>query len=417
MRLRILYIFLVLMITGLSPVAAQDVTDCRITDQPRNSDQALIIAACSAILDKGNPNREMRALAHQARAIAQHGLRNYDAALADFGRAIEAKANDATLFHDRGNTHRAKGDHRAAVADYDRAILLNPNYGLAYFGRGDSLAALGDRQRAIGDLEKVLALPASTRREQRAVQLSVQKLIQLGAMRPGRRVALVIGNSRYVGQSALTNPANDAKAVAAKLKATGFQEVIEAYDLDQRGMVDALKTFGDKASEADWAMIFYAGHGIEVGGINYLIPTDARLQRDTHIQDEAISLERVLAKVQGAKQVRLVVLDACRNNPFATRMVRSTGATRSVGAGLANIEPEAGVLVLYSAKHGSLALDGEGANSPFTEAFIAHLDEPAIDLVTLAGKVRQSVLRKTQNGQEPWMYGAPSSERHFFKMN
>ncbi len=396
---------------------AQDVTDCRITDQPRNADQPRIIAACTELIERGNPNRETRAMAHQARAIAQHGLRSYDLAIADFTRAIELKANDAALFHDRGNTHRAKSDHQAAIADYDRAIALNPNYGLAFFGRGDSLATSGQRQRAIADLEKVLGLPAAGRREQRAVELALQKLNQLGALRPGRRVALVIGNSKYTGQTALTNPANDAKAVATKLKASGFQEVVEAYDLDHKSMTEALKNFGDLASEADWAMIFYAGHGIEVAGINYLIPTDAKLARDSHIKDEAIDLDRVLSKVQGAKKVRLVVLDACRNNPFATRMVRSAGATRSVSPGLANIEPEAGVLVIYSAKHGSLALDGEGANSPFTEALVTHLDEPAIDLVTLVGKVRQSVLRKTQNGQEPWLYGAPSSERHFFRLN
>ena len=408
---------LLFVIAFISGAFAQDVTDCRISDQPRNADHARIIAACTDLLDKGNPNRETRAIAYQARAIAQHGARAYEPALADFGRAIALKGNDAVLFHDRANTHRAKGDQVAAITDYDRAIALNPNFGLAFFGRGDALATTGERARAISDLEKVLSLPASGRREQRAVELALQKLTQLGALKTGRRVALVIGNSKYTGQSVLINPTNDAKAMAASLKSVGFQEVIEAYDLDLKGLTEALKAFGDLAQDADWAMIFYAGHGIEVGGVNYMIPVDAKLARDTHIKDEAIDLDRVLAKVQGAKKVRLVVLDACRNNPFATRMVRSAGATRSVGAGLANVEPEAGVLVIYSAKHGSLAQDGTGANSPFTEAFVAHLQEPAVDLVTLVGKVRQSVLQKTQQGQEPWLYGAPSSERHFFKLN
>ena len=412
-----LLLVVLLLFAAISPSAAQDSADCRITDQPRGADHPRIIAACTDIIDKGNANRETRAMAFQARAIARHGQRDYEPAIADFSRAIELKANDASLFHDRGNTQRAKGDHRAAVADYDRAIALNPNYGLAFFGRGDALATIGERARAIADLERVLSLPASGRREQRAVELALQKLTQLGALKTGRRVALVIGNSKYTGQSVLTNPANDAKAMAAGLRSVGFQEVIEAYDVDLKGLTEALKAFGDLAQEADWAMIFYAGHGIEVGGVNYMIPVDAKLARDTHIKDEAIDLDRVLAKVQGAKKVRLVVLDACRNNPFATRMVRSAGATRSVGAGLANIEPEAGVLVIYAAKHGSLAQDGAGQNSPFTEAFVAHLQEPAVDLVTLAGKVRQSVLQKTQNGQEPWLYGAPSSERHFFKLN
>jgi uncharacterized caspase-like protein len=170
------------------------------------------------------------------------------------------------------------------------------------------------------------------------------------------------------------------------------------------------------AETADWALIYYAGHGLEVAGINYLLPTDAQLARESHVQDEAISLDRVLDKVRGARKLRLVILDACRNNPFVPRMVRSGGATRSSGGGLADVEPGSGVLVCT----GQARLAGArraGANSPFAETFLKTIDEPGLDLVTMVGKVRQGVLGATQNRQEPWMYGAPSPERHFFKLN
>ena len=124
-----------------------------------------------------------------------------------------------------------------------------------------------------------------------------------------------------------------------------------------------MKAFGDKATGADWAVIYYAGHGIEVGGVNYVIPIDAELKTAAHVEDEAIPLDRLLSKVESAHKLRLVILDACRDNPFAQR-VASAGGTRSVGRGLARVEPRGGVLVAYSARDGHLAQDGDEANSP-----------------------------------------------------
>ena len=136
--------------------------------------------------------------------------------------------------------------------------------------------------------------------------------------------------------------------------------------------------------------------------------------RDTHVRDEAISLDRVLEKVEGARKVRLIILDACRNNPFATRMARA-GGTRAIGRGLANVEPDGGVLVIYAAKHGSTAADGDNGNSPFTQAMLQYMDEAGTDLMSMVGKVRQAVLKSTRNAQEPWLYGAPSPERFYFR--
>jgi hypothetical protein len=408
---------LVLLMTLGVTVQASDEADCRIVEDRRQADNGRIVDACTRLIDQGKGNKEDFAQAYQARGNALHGLKRYEAAIADYGRALALRPGTASMFFDRGSAHREHGNAVEAIADFDRALTLNPNLGLAYFGRAEALTNRGERDRAIRDYEKVVALPASGRREQRAVQVSLEKLTALGVMSLGKRIALVIGNGGYQGQGLLTNPPNDAKAVGAKLRQLGFQDVAEHNDLDLSKMSEAIKTFGDKAAEADWALVYFAGHGIEVGGVNYLLPVDAKLARESHVTDEAVSLDRVLDKVRGARKLRLVILDACRNNPFLTTMARASGSTRSASRGLADVEPGGGVLVIYAAKHGSTALDGDGANSPFTDSLLKAVDEPGIDLVTLVGKVRQSVLGVTNNRQEPWMYGAPSPERHFFKMN
>jgi uncharacterized caspase-like protein len=169
-------------------------------------------------------------------------------------------------------------------------------------------------------------------------------------------------------------------AVVVPAQTIGLRRVIEQYDVDLSAMTAALKNFGDRTSDADWAVVYYSGHGIEMNGIAYPIPIDAKLERDTHVADETVSLFRVLEKVESAHKLRLVILDACRNNPFVSRMIRSVGVSRSIGRGLAPIEPEGGVLVAYSAKHGTTAHDGSATNSPFTEAMLANLEEPGLDI-------------------------------------
>jgi caspase domain-containing protein/uncharacterized protein DUF1353 len=213
----------------------------------------------------------------------------------------------------------------------------------------------------------------------------------------------------------LTNPKNDAQAMAATLRRLGFAEVIERYDLTREKMGQALKEFGDRAEGAEWAIIYFAGHGLEMNGTTYLIPTDAALKRDAHVADEALSLTQVQAKADVATKLGLVILDSCRNNPFLQRMARSAGAARSIGSGLANIEPEGNVLVAYSAKHGTTALDGSGEHSPFTEALLTFMEEPGLELNFLFRKVRDEVRKKTDRRQEPFLYGSLSSELLYFR--
>src|SRR3982074_2079266 len=169
----------------------------------------------------------------------------------------------------------------------------------------------------------------------------------------------------------------------------------------------ALRDFADRARDADIAVVYYAGHGMEVDGTNYLIPVDAKLERDTDVYDEAFSLERVLLAVEPAKQLRLVILDACRDNPFAKNM-KKTLASRAIGRGLAKVEPTSpNTLIAYSAKAGSTALDGDTTNSPFTLALAKHLTTPGLDVRRAFGFVRDDVLKNTGNRQEPFVYGPP----------
>ena len=225
-----------------------------------------------------------------------------------------------------------------------------------------------------------------------------------------KRVALVLGNSAYQNVAPLPNPVNDSSKIAATLKDAGFDVVDSRRDLSAADTRRALRDFADQARNADIAVVYYAGHGIEVDGANYLIPVDARLERDTDVYDEGLSLDRILIAIEPAKKLRLVILDACRDNPFSRTMKR-TVASRAIGQGLAKVEPTSpNVLIAYSAKAGSTAADGDGKNSPFTAALSHHLTKPGLDVRRAFGFVRDEVLKTTGNRQEPFVYGSLGGE-------
>ena len=180
----------------------------------------------------------------------------------------------------------------------------------------------------------------------------------------------------------------------------------QELDLQAAEMRRALRDFADQARDSDIAVVYYAGHGIEMDGTNYLIPTDARLERDTDIYDEAFSLDRVLLAIEPARQLRLVIVDACRNNPFADTMKR-TVSSRTVSRGLARIEPTTtNTLVAFAAKAGLTALDGSSKNSPYATALVKYIAKPGLDLRRAFGFVRDDVLQATGNRQEPYVYGS-----------
>jgi uncharacterized caspase-like protein len=226
------------------------------------------------------------------------------------------------------------------------------------------------------------------------------------AQASGSRVALVIGNSAYQRVLSLSNPANDAAAIAGLLREARFDSVDLRQNLSVSDLRRAVREFFDQAANADVAVVYYAGHGIEVEGVNYLIPVDAALLRDRDVYDEAISLDRVLQAVESAKRLRLVILDACRDNPF-TRSMKRTFSSRAISRGLVGIEPtKPNTLIAFAAKAGSTASDGDGAHSPFTTALLRHLTTPGVDLRKVFGRVRDEVMTATNDSQEPFVYGS-----------
>ena len=215
------------------------------------------------------------------------------------------------------------------------------------------------------------------------------------------KVALVIGNASYKNSTPLANPVNDARAVAAKLESIGF-EVALHEDLTGQAFRIALGEFSEKALNADLAIAFYAGHAIEMEGKNYLIPIDAEMKSQATAQFETITLDQLLSAVRSADQLGMVMLDACRNNPFATTMVRSNG-TRGDSRGLAaiSVEGETGLVVSFAAEAGNTADDGDGIHSPYTSALLDVLDQPGLEVGRMFRSVRAKVKTATDGKQVP----------------
>lgn len=225
-----------------------------------------------------------------------------------------------------------------------------------------------------------------------------------------KRAALVIGHSAYKFTQRLPNPANDALAVAATLKSIGFRDVEVAIDNTIEGLRNTIRKFGNKAATLDLALVYYAGHGMELGGANYLLPIDAKLKTDRDLDYEAITLDLILRAIEPAKRMRIVILDACRNNPFAAQMKISGTVQRSVTRGLVRVEPSGDTLVAYAAKAGTVAEDGDGKNSPYTSALLKHVGTPGLEISMLFRRVRDTVLAETNGRQEPFVYGSLRGE-------
>jgi hypothetical protein len=223
-----------------------------------------------------------------------------------------------------------------------------------------------------------------------------------------KRVALIVGNSSYQAVPQLPNPSRDASSVAKMFRDAGFDSVEIQLNVGNLEFKRAIRKFEAMADHADIAVVYYAGHGLEIGGTNYLIPVDARLASDRDADDEAIPLERLVSSADGARRLRLVILDACRDNPFVTTMRRERKvATRGVTGGLGKVEPTStDTLIAYAAKAGSTADDGDGQHSPFTTAVLKNLTVPGLDVRLAFGRVRDDVLKMTSSRQEPFVYGS-----------
>jgi len=369
-------------------------------------------------------------------------------------------------FLTRGDTYRYKGEFNRALADYDQALRLTPDYIPAFVGRGLTFEKQGDIARARVEYEKALSsrsefrgdvaasalktararlaafdsgfaqpvIPPAPARVTSANSIPTPALIVPAAVPAsaarGHRVALVIGNAGYRNANVLVNPRHDAEVIAASLRAVGFETVTLLQDATHEKMIGALRAFANEAEKADWAVVYYSGHGMEVFGANYLIPVDARLAADRDVNAEAVPLDLVLATTGGAKKLKLVLLDACRTNPFLQQMrrtssldvgvVRSASASgpfvvRSVDRGLGEIKVSGATLVVYAAKHGQTALDGEHGNSPFAVAIVQRIATPNVEIDKLFRLVRDDVMEATAGRQEPYTYGSlPGHEDFFF---
>jgi formylglycine-generating enzyme required for sulfatase activity/uncharacterized caspase-like protein len=216
-------------------------------------------------------------------------------------------------------------------------------------------------------------------------------------------VALVVGNGAYRAAPELPNPPNDAREVAASLRGLGF-DVVERANLDNGGFRAALAEFARRLDGAEAALFFYAGHGLQVSGRNYLVPVDAALEREADLYLQALAVDDVMRLMEAAVPTRLVILDACRNNPLARTLARAMGSTRSaaVAPGLAKVEAAAGTLVAYATAPDQVALDGAGQHSPFTAALLEHMATPGLEVRQVLTRVRRSVIAATNGQQLPW---------------
>ncbi|MBI1173613.1 peptidase C14, caspase catalytic subunit p20 [bacterium] len=235
------------------------------------------------------------------------------------------------------------------------------------------------------------------------------------------KVALVIGMGAYQHVVQLKNTVNDARNVGAKLEQVGFK-VTYAIDATQTELLDTMQTFSFDAETADIALIYYAGHGVEASGENYLIPVDAEVKSNKDVQRVGVSLAQMLKVVEAARKMRIVILDACRNNPFGDLIdttvkadpVKSGTDSRSTGpSGLAPVNPDLGTLVAFAAKEGQVALDGAGGDSPFALALMHALVKPDLEISLMFRQVRDEVLKETGNLQEPYTYGSLSGTPYY----
>ncbi|MBR0850226.1 caspase family protein [Bradyrhizobium diazoefficiens] len=354
------------------------------------------------------------------RCITWGLMGKYEQAFADCDGLIQRQPKNAYAINNRADVNMMKGDLEAALKDYNAVIQAYPNNVRAHSGRGQIYEAKHDLAQARADyraaaytltkFDEIEVARARARAQERLAALTPQ----MPAAPTGRRVALVIGNGAYKNVHALPNPPRDSKLIAGVLRDLGFQTVMDTRDLTRDKFFGTLQAFAEEAEKADWAVVYYAGHGFEIGGVNYLVPVDAKLSADKDAETEAVALEQVIAAVGAARKVRLVILDACRDNPFAPTMQR-TLSLKLVDKGFSNIEPGAGFMVVYAAKHGETAMDGEGgADSPFATALAREIRVPKVEIRKLFDIIRDDVFSATKHEQQPFTYGSPPGREDFY---
>ncbi|WP_128926823.1 caspase family protein [Bradyrhizobium guangxiense] len=397
------------------------------------------------------------AFSFQNRGLSKEALGDLDGALSDINQAIRLDPSLPQPLINRTAIWRARGDLDRAIADGTEAIRLAkdkppvnimtpPNSVLisGYIHRALAYEAKGDYAHATDDYRATLAITASdagSKANQATARVRLSLVTEPAAPPPrdapspttqptsapapqqtgatpapspapairGTRMALVVGNGAYAHVKALPNPANDARAVAKSLRDIGFT-VAEGIDLDRAAMQRMTREFLREAARAQIAVVYYAGHGVQVDGRNYLIPVDVELKPGTAMTAAMIDMDTIMAGLDDQVRTNILIFDACRNNPMA-QQVASAGTNRAIEGASGLAAPTslgsgatlgAGTLIAFATAPGQVALDGEGANSPFSAALSRHIGTPGLEVQQMLTRVRAEVVSSTKNKQVPW---------------
>ena len=375
------------------------------------------------------------------RAGAHREAGNLDKALSDVEKAGALDPKLAQIHSERGLIYRLKNDLPRAMAAYSRALAIDPSLIAAYTARGLAHEANGDIESAKRDFQSALKLASGgvvtsgngkgdgtvyfdsgSHRDHETARARLDVLAtadgtagktqsaSVGPAGTERRIALVIGNGAYTSAGVLANPASDAAAIARNLRAMGF-EVSEGVDLDRARMTRLIAEFLRSATNARIAVLFYAGHGIQIDGKNYLLPVDAKIGNGADLTADMTDLDTILAGLDDQVRTNIVILDACRDNPLVNNATKVAGVSRSVAVRSGLAAPAglgkgatigAGTLLAFATAPGQVALDGEGGNSPFSAALARHISTPGLEVQQMLTRVRAEVVAATKNKQVPW---------------
>jgi hypothetical protein len=373
------------------------------------------IDACSRYISK-NPRD---ADAFYNRGLAWHSKRYFEKAIADYTKAIEINPKFAAAFYNRGSAWYDKGIRGKGSAFVIKAYKINPKKSLAYYtsaladfqkfaeldpNDSDGPRKIAEIEQKVAEIERIIASAAK----------STTSVASRANATSTKRVALLIGNTNYKHQAALQNPANDVELIGRTLRSAGFSKVVIEKDLTREGIYSALNRFSKIAGRADFSLVHYAGHAIQVSGRNFIIPVDASLETDTQIDLQTIDANVVMAAISGSKKLRVLILDACRDNPFASQMKRMM-SSRSISRGLAKMETVAGQLISFAAAAGQLADDGVGKHSPFAIALAKRISQnPPIEVRRLFDFVRDDVMQQTNKRQIPFTYHSLPARLDFY---
>jgi tetratricopeptide (TPR) repeat protein len=353
------------------------------------------------------------------RGIERTDIGHYDEAIRDLSEALRLNPKNALTLYNRAYAYRETFQYDRALTDYDASLALDPKHLGAAQGRGVLLARMGRDREALAQMQQALAIDPGDAGTQDLLERIRAKLSTGPAApgqpaTPGKRAALVIGNSAYKFTSALANPANDAGDIAKTLRELGF-DVVVGINLDRERLNEAIREFARKLDDATLGIVFYAGHGLQVEGKNYLLPVDAKIERKEDLDLATVELGRILERMESKRRVSIVFLDACRDNPLSRspKVANASGrglgpvkesATRSVddSQGLAAVRGAAGTLIAYSTQPDNVALDGEGRNSPFATALLKYIATPGLEIESMMKQVRLDVIAATDQKQVPW---------------